>query len=47
MTVEKTSFKWYEGNGMVFEKKMEKVQKWLFFGHFWANFGCFSHPIGF
>ena len=27
----------------VFEK-IEKVEKSLFFGHFWANFGCFSHP---
>ena len=22
----------------------EKIEKWLFFGHSWANFGCFSHP---
>ena len=26
----------------VFEK-IEKVEKWLFFGHFWANFGYVSH----
>ena len=26
----------------VFEK-IEKVKKWLFFGHFWANFGYVSH----
>ena len=25
-------------------RKLKEVQKWLFFGHFWANFGCFSHP---
>ena len=23
--------------------KSEKVEKWLFFGHFWANFGYVSH----
>ena len=27
----------------VFEK-IEKSQKLLVFCHFWANFGCFSHP---
>ena len=26
----------------VFEK-IEKIEKWLFFGHFWANFGYVSH----
>ena len=24
--------------------KIEKVQKWPFFGHFWTFFGCFSNP---
>ena len=27
----------------VFEK-IEKSRKTAIFGHFWANFGCFSHP---
>ena len=27
----------------VFEK-IEKSRKMAAFGHFWANFGCFSHP---
>ena len=21
-----------------------EVEKWPWFDHFWANFGCFSHP---
>ena len=25
-------------------QKNEKVEKWLFFGQFWANIGCFPHP---
>ena len=26
-----------------FLQKSKKVEKWLFFGHFWANFGYVSH----
>ena len=33
------SFESYEQ----FVKKSKKVEKWLFFGHFWANFGYVSH----
>ena len=27
----------------VFAKMKKKVEKWLFFGHFWVNFGYVSH----
>ena len=37
--LEKISFESYGQ----FLRKAKKVEKWLFFGHFWAKFGYVSH----
>ena len=34
----------FRSNRMKSFQKNEKVEKWLFFGHFRANLGCFPHP---